>query len=77
MPSLSHLLLGAALGLSRLAAANPEDGLPSYHYGAPIHVECMNRSSCVLSLGDLPQALISTNGRNIFIRPSRGNITWT
>ncbi|KAL3290805.1 SSCRP protein [Colletotrichum asianum] len=45
MPSLSHLLLGAALGLSRLAAANPEDGLPSYHYGAPIHVECMNRSS--------------------------------
>lgn len=45
MPSASHLLLGAAFCLAQLAAANPEDGLPSYHYGAPIHVECMNRSS--------------------------------
>lgn len=47
MPSQSHLLLllGLALCLVQLVAATPEDGLPSYHYGAPIHVECMNRSS--------------------------------
>ncbi|KAH0491819.1 hypothetical protein TgHK011_003227 [Trichoderma gracile] len=32
-------------GLSSLAAANLPGTLPSYHYGAPIHVECMNRSS--------------------------------
>lgn len=30
-------------GLASFAAANVP--LPSYHYGAPIHVECMNRSS--------------------------------
>jgi hypothetical protein len=38
----------ALLGLSALAgfaSAAHEDGLPSYQYGAPIHVECMNRSS--------------------------------
>ena len=29
---------------SRLVAAN-QAALPSYHYGAPISVECMNRSS--------------------------------
>ncbi|KAF5554027.1 hypothetical protein FNAPI_6571 [Fusarium napiforme] len=35
-----------ALGaLTPLVTANPEDGLPSYHYGAPIPVECMNRNS--------------------------------
>ncbi|POR37454.1 Uncharacterized protein TPAR_02353 [Tolypocladium paradoxum] len=28
-----------------IAAAQHLDGLPSYHYGAPIPVECMNRSS--------------------------------
>jgi hypothetical protein len=40
-----------ALGaLTPLVTANPEDGLPSYHYGAPIPVECMNRNSYVLSL---------------------------
>ncbi|PHH73021.1 hypothetical protein CDD83_4825 [Cordyceps sp. RAO-2017] len=46
------LLLGAAPLLLRAAAAAAQqqqllhaDGLPSYHYGAPIHVECMNRSS--------------------------------
>lgn len=32
-------------GLASLAAANLPGTLPSYHYGAPIHVECMNRSS--------------------------------
>ncbi|KAK5991334.1 hypothetical protein PT974_09615 [Cladobotryum mycophilum] len=31
--------------LTSLVAAISPDGLPSYHYGAPIHVECMNRSS--------------------------------
>jgi hypothetical protein len=30
-------------GLTSFAAANLP--LPSYHYGAPIHVECMNRSA--------------------------------
>ena len=37
------LLLGALATLG--AAAVHPDALPSYHYGAPIHVECMNRSS--------------------------------
>ncbi|KKO97873.1 hypothetical protein THAR02_10029 [Trichoderma harzianum] len=34
-------------GLASFAAANANHPgtLPSYHYGAPIHVECMNRSS--------------------------------
>ncbi|CAH0025894.1 unnamed protein product [Clonostachys rhizophaga] len=36
------LVLGA---LTSAAAAVHEDALPSYTYGAPIHVECMNRSS--------------------------------
>ncbi|KXH27425.1 hypothetical protein CSAL01_06786 [Colletotrichum salicis] len=46
MASLAQLLLGAvALCAYGVRAAHPEDGLPSYHYGAPIHVECMNRSS--------------------------------
>jgi hypothetical protein len=41
-----------ALGvLSSLVAATParEDALPSYHYNAPIPVECMSRNSYVLS----------------------------
>jgi hypothetical protein len=39
-----------ALGaLTPLVTANPEDGLPSYHYGAAIPVECMSRNSYVLS----------------------------
>ncbi|OLN97432.1 hypothetical protein CCHL11_00968 [Colletotrichum chlorophyti] len=45
MFSLSYLVLGLALCLAQLVVANREDGLPSYHYNAPIHVECMNRSS--------------------------------
>lgn len=45
MGSFAHFLLAFALCLAQLVAARPEDGLPSYHFGAPIHVECMNRSS--------------------------------
>lgn len=45
MVSVSQLT-AAALGLARLAqASRQQDGLPSYHYGAPIPVQCMNRSS--------------------------------
>ncbi|KAF3359940.1 Zinc import ATP-binding protein ZnuC [Verticillium dahliae VDG1] len=45
MAVLTHLL-GLGLGLIQLAAAvGIDDSLPSYHYGAPIQVECMNRSS--------------------------------
>lgn len=40
-----------ALGaLTPLVAAAPEDGLPSYHYGASIPVECMSRNSYVPSM---------------------------
>ncbi|PNY28786.1 Uncharacterized protein TCAP_01289, partial [Tolypocladium capitatum] len=44
-----YAVLAGALSTG-VAAANPSsaehlDGLPSYHFGAPIHVECMNRSS--------------------------------
>ncbi|KAK3938323.1 hypothetical protein QBC46DRAFT_168106 [Diplogelasinospora grovesii] len=38
------LLLIACLAAHALASAH-ENSLPSYHYGAPIRVECMNRSS--------------------------------
>ena len=41
------LLLVAAMMLT-LARAHKTIALPSYHYGEPIRVECMNRSSCVL-----------------------------
>ncbi|KAM0284658.1 hypothetical protein ACHAQH_001811 [Verticillium albo-atrum] len=45
MAVLTHLL-GLGLGLIQLAAAvGVDDSLPSYRYGAPIQVECMNRSS--------------------------------
>jgi hypothetical protein len=43
--SMAQLLVGIVLLIIRIAVATPEGGLPSYHYGAPIHVECMNRSS--------------------------------
>lgn len=44
------LLLVALLSAGAVAGANTGGGggplsLPSYHYGAPISVECMNRSS--------------------------------
>jgi hypothetical protein len=39
------LLVAASLVATALAAAGHEHSLPSYHYGAPIRVECMNRSS--------------------------------
>jgi len=45
-PQLCALLVAASLMAPVLAAVH-ENGLPSYHYGAPIRVECMNRSSCV------------------------------
>ncbi len=41
---LCALLVAASLMAPVLAAAH-ENALPSYHYGAPIGVECMNRSS--------------------------------
>lgn len=37
-------LLGLLL-LANVVRVVAQAGLPSYHYGAPIHVECMNRSS--------------------------------
>lgn len=38
------VLTVASLAAGALAAGH-EDALPSYHYGAPIRIECMNRSS--------------------------------
>jgi hypothetical protein len=35
----------AACFAATVLAAGHEHALPSYHYGAPIRVECMNRSS--------------------------------
>jgi len=49
------LLLLASVAL---AAAATELSLPSYHYGAPIRVECMNRSSYVLYLFPLFYVLL-------------------
>ena len=51
-PSRAHRLLLAATAAASLAMAStspaPYDmDLPSYHYAAPIRVECMNRSSYV------------------------------
>jgi hypothetical protein len=37
------VVLIAALVATTLAAGH-ENSLPSYHYGAPIQVECMNRN---------------------------------
>ncbi|KAH7353265.1 hypothetical protein B0T11DRAFT_356269 [Plectosphaerella cucumerina] len=46
MAPLARLMALAGLCLMRVAAvADKEDGLPSYHYGAPINIECMSRSS--------------------------------
>lgn len=52
MPAISQVaaLLGATLFLTSTHVVNakstdpPKEALPSYHYGAPIPVECMNRS---------------------------------
>ncbi len=38
------VVVAATLVATALAAGH-ENALPSYHYGAPIRVECMNRSS--------------------------------
>lgn len=40
------VLVAASLVATALAAGH-EHPLPSYHYGTPIQVECMNRSSYV------------------------------
>jgi hypothetical protein len=45
----AQLLTGAAAVLLSTAQADakeapPHHALPSYHYGAPIRVECMNRN---------------------------------
>jgi hypothetical protein len=48
MPSVAQALAGACVLLARLATASTsleEGALPSYHYGAAIPVECMNRST--------------------------------
>lgn len=53
MLSLKAALVGA---FATSVLAVHEDALPSYHYGAPITVECMNRSSFVLRVcSPLPQ----------------------
>lgn len=47
MTIITRFLLGALLGFVYIATASnslKEGILPSYHYGAPIAVECMNRS---------------------------------
>jgi hypothetical protein len=46
----SALVLGAALVVG--VAAVHEDALPSYHYGAPIKVECMKRNLYVIYILD-------------------------
>ena len=43
--NLQLLLLVAASLVTQVLAVGHENALPSYHYGAPIRVECMNRSS--------------------------------
>jgi hypothetical protein len=42
---LQLLVLIAASLIATAMADGHENSLPSYHYGAPIRVECMNRSS--------------------------------
>ena len=43
---MARLVLAALLAvLAHVALVAAQDGLPSYTYKAPIHVECMNRSS--------------------------------
>lgn len=37
--------LVVAFLMAQVLAVGHENALPSYHYGAPIRVECMNRSS--------------------------------
>jgi len=44
MAALAGIVLVLAL-LALQALAIDTTGLPSYHFGAPIRVECMNRSS--------------------------------
>ncbi|KFG78192.1 hypothetical protein MANI_014142 [Metarhizium anisopliae] len=45
MLALPAALLGAIAAVSVAATKEHLDGLPAYHYNAPIKVECMNRSS--------------------------------
>jgi hypothetical protein len=42
---LASIVAVLTFGVTSTLAAVHADALPSYHYGAPIHVECMNRSS--------------------------------
>lgn len=44
-PTMQLLLLVVFAEAVRAWGASHEHALPSYHYGAPIRVECMNRSS--------------------------------
>jgi hypothetical protein len=50
MRSFKLLLAAAPILFVGHATAATDDFLPSYHYEAPIGVECMNRSMCVESL---------------------------
>lgn len=45
------------------AQAQNDDALPSYLYGDPIHVECMNRSSYVSSIPPFISTLPFSAGR--------------
>lgn len=45
MRALQAVLLGAVAATGVAATKEHLDGLPAYHYNAPIKVECMNRSS--------------------------------
>ncbi|KAK3996212.1 hypothetical protein QBC44DRAFT_339574 [Cladorrhinum sp. PSN332] len=45
LPSQLLLIAASTLFAQTLAGAPHEHALPSYHFGAPIQVECMNRSS--------------------------------
>lgn len=44
---LALAIVPALAALVAAAADSTLDTLPSYHYGAPIQIECMNRSSYV------------------------------
>ncbi|KFA78693.1 hypothetical protein S40288_01655 [Stachybotrys chartarum IBT 40288] len=44
-PAVMLFLLSLLAVAATTSAAIHQDALPSYHYGAPLHVECMNRSS--------------------------------
>lgn len=50
MLGLAAVLLSGAIAVTGAVSGEHLDGLPAYHYNAPIKVECMNRSSSVTML---------------------------